>query len=133
MSLRPMPRKFPLDIERLIFLFVPRNTALTCMLVAAPVKDWLEHTIYRAVCLAGDPQAQRFLESIRHRPYFARTMVKALCLNISVRLKTATPILELCAGLKRLNIRFPCNLIGANPIIAPLNDLTDLEVLYVDL
>ncbi|KAI9456728.1 hypothetical protein HD554DRAFT_2042524 [Boletus coccyginus] len=75
----------------------------------------------------------RFLMSMDHRPDFARTTVKTLCLNVSIRLDMAASILALCTGVKCLNMHFPCHPIGENPILGPLNDLSHLNVLCVDL
>ena len=52
---------------------------------------------------------------------------------MSVPLDTATSILALCTGVKSLNMRFPCHLIGRNPILAPLENLQRLKILHVDL
>ena len=85
------------------------------------------------VCLTTEDRTKKFLESMLSRPGFAQSMVEALCLNVSVGLDTAVAILAACSGLKYLNMRVPCHLFGKNPILEPLEKLSRLTALYVDL
>ncbi|KAI9572487.1 hypothetical protein HD554DRAFT_2036060 [Boletus coccyginus] len=85
------PRTLPIGLERMVFLLVPRKTAHTCLVVAR-----LEPHLYWA--------ARRFLMSMDHHPDFARTTVKTLCLNVSIRLDTAASILALTIYLPNVPI-----------------------------
>ncbi|KAG6379356.1 hypothetical protein JVT61DRAFT_11819 [Boletus reticuloceps] len=126
--------KLPLELERMIFLLVPRRTAHSCLLVAKRVQGWLERNLYRVVCLTNESRAQKFLLSMEHRPEFATSVIEALCLNASIKLEMGASILKLSAGLKFLNMCFPCHRFGAkNPVLDPLSKLSCLEALYVDL
>lgn len=74
-----------------------------------------------------------FLQSIYHRPDFARSLVEILCLNASVSLDVATQILTLCCCIKSLNMLFPCHVLSKNPVLEPLEALTHIKVLHVNL
>lgn len=70
---------------------------------------------------------------MRCHPDLALSKVEVLCLNVSIQLDTAASVLVLCPGVKCLNMRIPCHLIGKNPILDLLNNLSHLKALYVDL
>ncbi|KAF8129607.1 hypothetical protein EV363DRAFT_1451122 [Boletus edulis] len=126
-------RRLPMELERTIFLLVPRKTVHACLRVARRVQVWLQPSLYRVVCLPSEHNARSFVESLEHCPDFALSTVEALCLNVCISPKTAASVLALCSAVKSLNMRFPCHLIGTNPILAPLQLLSCVEMLHVDL
>ncbi|KAI9459292.1 hypothetical protein HD554DRAFT_2177052 [Boletus coccyginus] len=127
----------PCEIERMIFLLCARDrslkTAHTCMAVAKRVQVWLEPVLYHTVDLASERVASKFLSSVQHRPTFAKSKVIVLRLGMALRMETACQILDICQGIQDLTIRPPSHLLTVNPLLRPLDALTRLFSLSIDL
>lgn len=83
--------------------------------------------------LASERIAGKFLSSVQHRPEFAEASVKVLHLGVALRIETAHRILDICLGIEDLTLQSLCHLQGVNPLLRPLQGLTHLRVLSINL